>query len=80
MNVYLSSNLALVARSFAELPQWPSLVNLLHDESGQDLIEYALIACCIGLGTVTGVHGLAAQIAGYLNIVDNTFTNSISPN
>ena len=24
--------------------------NLLHDESGQDLIEYALVAALIGLG------------------------------
>jgi Flp pilus assembly pilin Flp len=77
MNVFFCSHLALVARSFAELAQSPSLAHLLHDDSGQDMIEYALISCFIGLGTVTGIHGLAAQVASYLNIVDNTFTGSL---
>ena len=78
MNVYLCSHLALASRSLAELSAaLPSLSDLLRDDSGQDMIEYALIACFIGLGTVTGIHGLAAQIAGYLNIVDNSFVNSV---
>ena len=78
MNVYLCSHLALALRSLPELAQSPSLADLLRDDSGQDMIEYALISCFIGLGTVTGIHGLASQIAGYLDIVDNTFTSSIS--
>ena len=77
MNVYLCSHLALVSRSFAELSPSLSLADLLRDESGQDLIEYALISALIGLGTVTGVHGIAAQIASYFDFVDNTFTNAV---
>jgi len=56
----------------------PSLADLLYDDSGQDLVEYALVATCIGLGTVTGVHGLAASISNYLNVVDGGFNNSLA--
>jgi Flp pilus assembly pilin Flp len=47
------------------------------NESGQDMIEYALVAATIGLGTVAGVHGLASSVANYLSIVDGKFDNSI---
>ncbi|HWB32090.1 MAG TPA: hypothetical protein VG714_02850 [Acidobacteriaceae bacterium] len=52
--------------------------DFVEDQSGQDMIEYALIAAFIGLGTVTGIHGLAAQIANYLGIVDGRFDNSLA--
>jgi pilus assembly protein Flp/PilA len=38
------------------------LKNLLNDESGQDLIEYALIAALIALVAITGLNGLASKI------------------
>jgi len=76
MNVYLCSHLALALQAFSAPSS--SFANLLSDESGQDMIEYALIACFIGFSTVTGINGLASQIAGYFNIVDNSFTNSLS--
>jgi pilus assembly protein Flp/PilA len=38
------------------------LKNLLSDESGQDLIEYALIAALIALVAITGLNGLASRI------------------
>ncbi|HEY0785912.1 MAG TPA: Flp family type IVb pilin [Acidobacteriaceae bacterium] len=34
----------------------------LRDESGQDLMEYALIAALISLAAVTVMHGLATAI------------------
>ena len=55
----------------------PSLEHLLRDDSGQDMIEYALIATFIGLSTVTGIHGLASSVANYFNIVDSGFNNSL---
>ena len=76
MNVYLCSDLALALQSLHA--NAPSLADLLRDDSGQDMIEYALISCLIGLGTVTGVHGIAAQVANYFNIIDNAFTSSIA--
>ena len=76
MNVYLCSHLALAVQAFSAPSS--SFADLLRDESGQDMIEYALIACFIGFSTVTGINGLAAEIANYFNIVDNAFLNSLS--
>lgn len=39
------------------------LKNLVTDESGQDLIEYALIATLIALAAVTAMGTLATDIA-----------------
>jgi pilus assembly protein Flp/PilA len=38
------------------------LQNLLHDESGQDLIEYALIAALVALAVIVGLNGLSGKI------------------
>ncbi len=39
------------------------LKNLLHEELGQDLIEYALVAALVGLGAVTAMSGLGTKIS-----------------
>lgn len=36
--------------------------NLLHDESGQDLIEYALIAALLALAAISAMTALAGKI------------------
>lgn len=38
------------------------LKNLLKDEAGQDLIEYALIAALLALVAISGLNGLATKI------------------
>jgi pilus assembly protein Flp/PilA len=38
------------------------LQKFLADESGQDLIEYALIAALVALVAITGLNGLANSI------------------
>ncbi len=43
--------------------------NLLNDESGQDLIEYALIAAIIALGSVTLMSGLSTKIGAVFTSV-----------
>ena len=45
--------------------------NLLNDESGQDLIEYALVAAVIALGAIAAMQGLAGQIGNAMNNVGN---------
>jgi len=53
-----------------------TLTNLIHEESGQVLIEYALVAALVGLGAVTAMKGLG-------NAITNAFgniTNSLSGN
>ena len=56
----------------------PPLARLWKDESGQDLVEYALVAPRIGLASVTGIHGIAAVISRSINIVVNRFTTVVS--
>ena len=53
------------------------LNNLKNDESGQDLIEYALVAGLIGLGAVTAMSGLATTIASAFGSVGNQLTNAV---
>jgi pilus assembly protein Flp/PilA len=49
----------------------------VQDESGQDLIEYALIAGLIGLGTLVGVHGAANTIVNYILTVTTAFSTAV---
>jgi pilus assembly protein Flp/PilA len=59
-------------KSFKQL-----LNDLVTDESGQDLIEYALVAALVGLGAVASMNTLSTQIAGAFNGVGNTLTSSV---
>ncbi|MGB9028490.1 MAG: Flp family type IVb pilin [Acidobacteriaceae bacterium] len=45
---------------------------LLKEESGQDLIEYALIAALIALGAVVSMGSLANQISNEFNGIGNS--------
>ena len=42
-------------------------------ESGQDLVEYALILALISLGAVAGLHSLANVLAGVPNALMQKF-------
>lgn len=46
-----------------------AFVAFIKDESGQDLIEYALVAGLIGLGAVAAMTGLAGKITAAFNAV-----------
>jgi pilus assembly protein Flp/PilA len=50
---------------------------LLHDESGQDLIEYALVAALIGLGATASMRTLATTIGTALTDVGAKLTNAV---
>ena len=47
------------------------LTSLLHDESGQDLIEYALIAAMIALAAISGMTSLAGKINNEFGNIGN---------
>ena len=47
------------------------LTCLVRDESGQDLIEYALIAALIALVAIAGLNGLAGSINSEFSSVGN---------
>ena len=54
------------------------LKNLATEDSGQDLIEYALVAALVGLGSVASMQGLANSIATTFTGVGNALTNAVS--
>jgi len=49
----------------------------IGDESGQDLIEYALVAGLIALGAIAAMTGLSTKIGGAFNSVGNNLSNSV---
>ena len=53
------------------------LNNLMADESGQDLIEYALVAALVGLGAVASMNTLSKNIGNAFNTVGTNLTSSI---
>jgi pilus assembly protein Flp/PilA len=50
---------------------------LLHDETGQDLIEYALIGALIALGSVASTRALATTITVALEHVRTSLNQAI---
>jgi pilus assembly protein Flp/PilA len=54
------------------------LRNLLRDESGQDLIEYALVAAIIGLAAVAAMGNLANNIGAAFNAVGSKLNSSVA--
>jgi pilus assembly protein Flp/PilA len=47
------------------------LNTLVADESGQDLIEYALMAALVGLGTVAAMQNLSSSIYNFYAAIAN---------
>jgi pilus assembly protein Flp/PilA len=54
-----------------------TMVDFANDESGQDLIEYALVAGLIGLGAVVAMSGLATKIGSAFNAVGSQLTSAV---
>jgi pilus assembly protein Flp/PilA len=52
------------------------LRKLAADETGQDLIEYALVAALIALGAVSALKGVKNAIASDFNDEGNQLTNA----
>ena len=42
------------------------LSHFLNDESGQDIVEYALVAALVALATIAGVGRVGSAVALYL--------------
>jgi len=57
------------------------MLNLLHslhtDESGQDLIEYALVAALIAFAAVTAMNGLAGSINSAFSKIGSKLTSAM---
>jgi pilus assembly protein Flp/PilA len=52
------------------------LKNLLRDDSGQDLIEYALVAALIGLGAATVMGTVGGQIKNIFTSIGSQLTSA----
>lgn len=50
---------------------------LVQDESGQDLIEYALVAALIGLGAVASMKSFATTIGNAFTTIGSTLTSNV---
>ena len=50
---------------------------ILTDESGQDLIEYALVAALVGLGALAAMKGLSNSIGNSFNSIGSTLNTSV---
>jgi pilus assembly protein Flp/PilA len=54
------------------------LMKLIADESGQDLIEYALVAALVGLLGVGALKSLSNSVGRTFNSTGNTLTSAVS--
>ena len=54
------------------------ITRFVQEESGQDLIEYALVAALVALGSVAAMNGLATSIGNTFAGVSNSLTNAVS--
>jgi pilus assembly protein Flp/PilA len=52
-------------------------LDLVNDESGQDLIEYALAAAIIGLASVAAMSGTASNINAVFSAVGSEFSLAV---
>lgn len=55
--------------------QW---IKLATDERGQDMIEYALMAALLGLGTLAGLRQAKNSISSSFGQIGNTLNNSVT--
>jgi pilus assembly protein Flp/PilA len=49
----------------------------MNDESGQDLIEYALVAALVGLGAVASMKTLATTIGTAFGSIGTALTSNV---
>ena len=50
----------------------PCFKDLLNDESGQDLIEFALIAALVALGAIVAMGSLSNKISNEFNSIGSS--------
>lgn len=53
------------------------MASLWRDESGQDLIEYALVAALIALGAVASMKTVATAIGNAFTQIETQLTNAL---
>ena len=54
-----------------------TLKNVLRDESGQDLIEYALAAALITLGAIAAMKGFATGVSDAFSTISSEVNSAL---
>jgi pilus assembly protein Flp/PilA len=54
------------------LALYVKLQNLMSNEEGQDLVEYALLVCLIALAAITGVNNVATAVTKVFTNISNS--------
>ena len=54
------------------------LRSLHNDESGQDLIEYALVAALIAFGAVAAMNSLSVTINSAFSVIGSKLSSAVS--
>ncbi len=57
---------------------WELLKRLKQDESGQDLIEYALVAALIALGAVVSMKAVSTAIGDAFTTIDTQLNSALA--
>ncbi len=53
-------------------------IRLVQEDSGQDLIEYALVAALIALGALAGMKALATDLGSAFSAVGTALTSALA--
>ena len=56
---------------------YKGMLNVILQEEGQDLVEYALVVALIALAATAGMGSLATAINGAFTALSTTLTSSI---
>jgi pilus assembly protein Flp/PilA len=60
------------------LTLYMKLADILTQEDGQDLVEYALVVALVALGATVAMKALATQISAAFTYITTTLSSSIS--
>jgi pilus assembly protein Flp/PilA len=71
------SNNTTIRRTQVKVNFLRTLRNLHNDESGQDLIEYALVAAVIALGATTALGTIGSEVSKAFSKIAQAMTSSI---
>ena len=53
-------------------------MKLAKEDSGQDLIEYALVAALVGLGSVAAISGLDNSLKNSINAIGSGLDSAVA--
>ena len=62
---------SVLLRAFLQIRQ------LIEDEQGQDLVEYALVVSLVAFGAITGMHYLATGLNHAFSGIATTLTSNV---